>query len=740
MLKLKDVSKFYYNKGVIASGFTKVSTQFDLGEFVVITGESGSGKSTLLNVLSGLDTYEEGEMYINGAETSHYGDAEFEDYRKKYISNIFQNFNLVNSYSVYQNVELVLLINGYKKKDIKDKVLEILKQVDLYKFRKRKVAKLSGGQKQRVAIARALAKDTPIIIADEPTGNLDSRSAASVLETLAEVAKNKLVIIVTHNYGQVEKYATRKIKMHDGRIIEDKALKTVKENAEGHESHYKNITKISKLRLGLRNTFNIIPKFLLIFMVYFFIVVALLAVYSVFMKNEYEYNKLGHNYYFYDTTDTRIVIKKTDKSFFTDEDYQKISNLENIGYIVKDDIILDSMVTLVQNDLYLNGPARNIKIFKGDLEFGRMPENENEVLLVGAEWDYYIREQRDAILDANFSIQSNFTGEKSSDAKVKVVGIQILKNMNMYSYEFYVAEKVLDIIRSDYDRYYSEIRVLLNGTYYTPNYWDNYMRIEPNGKVPEGQAFFSSDLDYACSNYRCRNKKLGIENKNLYYEKKQTVTLTKAYNKNNFTTVTGLKNYYDHNGKIFVNPMDYKNLYEQNSYQSSVFVKDIKQIDVSEKELQDLGLITLKIKDTLVRYNESISQTTKIVRLIVTVIIVVVMFFISYFIIKIILKSRNVYFSTIRILGASKRVAKQLLNIELLTISHLAYFSTLGFIALVWYKIVNIKYIYSLIPYLTIKEYVLAYLILLGMTLLIASKFAKSLFKKSAMKTYNEEV
>ena len=120
MLELKNVSKFYYNKGMVTSGFTKVSLKFNAGEFVAITGESGSGKSTLLNVISGLDSYEEGEMYIFGSETSHYTEKDYEIYRKKYIGNIFQNFNLVNSYSVYQNVELVLLLNGMKKRELAD--------------------------------------------------------------------------------------------------------------------------------------------------------------------------------------------------------------------------------------------------------------------------------------------------------------------------------------------------------------------------------------------------------------------------------------------------------------------------------------------------------------------------------------------------------------------------------------------------------------------------------------------
>ena len=140
ILSLKKVSKFYYNKGLVASGFSKISLDFYLGEFVVITGESGCGKSTLLNVLSGLDTYEEGEMYINGMETSHYSNEEAEHYRKSYIGNIFQSFNLVSSYTVYQNIELVLLLNGFKKKDIKNKVIELIKEVDLYKYRNSKVS------------------------------------------------------------------------------------------------------------------------------------------------------------------------------------------------------------------------------------------------------------------------------------------------------------------------------------------------------------------------------------------------------------------------------------------------------------------------------------------------------------------------------------------------------------------------------------------------------------------------
>ena len=219
MITLKNVSKYYYNKGIIASGFSKVNLTLNMGEFVAITGESGSGKSTLLNVISGLDSYEEGEMYINGKETSHYTEEDFEAYRKKYISNIFQNFNLVNSYTVKQNIELVLLFNGEHGKSVQKKVMDLIKKVGLTKYKNTKVSKLSGGQKQRVAIARALAKDTPIIIADEPTGNLDSETEQEVIRIFRMLSEEfgKTIIVVTHS-NEVSKLSDKRVLLKGGQL------------------------------------------------------------------------------------------------------------------------------------------------------------------------------------------------------------------------------------------------------------------------------------------------------------------------------------------------------------------------------------------------------------------------------------------------------------------------------------------------------------------------------------------
>ncbi len=225
ILKLENVSKYYKSAETVSVGMQNVSASFDIGEFVAITGESGSGKSTLLNVISGLDGYEEGELYHYGEETSHYTISDWETYRSSYVGFVFQNYNIIDSYTVYQNVLFALEVQGYPKDKRRKRALELIDRVGLSSHKNHKASKLSGGQKQRAVLARALAKDTPIIVADEPTGNLDSESSKQVMALLHEISKDKLVIVVTHDYAQVEPYATRKIRMHDGTIVEDVELK-----------------------------------------------------------------------------------------------------------------------------------------------------------------------------------------------------------------------------------------------------------------------------------------------------------------------------------------------------------------------------------------------------------------------------------------------------------------------------------------------------------------------------------
>ena len=233
MLRLCDVSMYYQNGTNVTVGVQNINLEFRRGEFVVITGESGGGKSTLLNVISSLSPYHDGEMYFNGRPTSDYDAADWERYRRDHIGFIFQDYSLIDSYTVLQNVSSAALIKGNSPREAKEKAHEYLRQVGLEEFAWRRASKLSSGQKQRLAIARALAKETDVIIADEPTGNLDSENGRQIVELLAEIAKERLVIMVSHNIEEAEQYATRRIRMANGNVIEDVQIR--KANAEEAE-------------------------------------------------------------------------------------------------------------------------------------------------------------------------------------------------------------------------------------------------------------------------------------------------------------------------------------------------------------------------------------------------------------------------------------------------------------------------------------------------------------------------
>ncbi len=745
MIKLKNVSKFYYSKGVIASGFTKVNLEFKIGEFIAITGESGSGKSTLLNVISGLDTYEEGEMYINGHETSHYLEKDWEDYRRKYIGNIYQNFNLINSYTVYQNIELVLILNGQTKKEAKPKVLELIDKVGLTKFRKTKVSKLSGGQKQRVAIARALAKDIPIIIADEPTGNLDKRSAESIVKLLSELSKDKLVIVVTHNYEQISNYATRKITMHDGKVLEDKKLKPVKYGTV-QENDYKNITFFNKLKLGLRNTFNVAPKFILLLLVYLFIVVALMAEYSSFKKNEYETSKNGYNYLFQDLDEGRIIINKKDKSSISEEEIKKISSLDNIKHIMKNDSIVDQTFFLssTDNSYYIDGTPKSIKQLSGKLDVGRMPEQDNEIVIVGSKKDYYLGQQYGELMGKTYSIENNSSSLIQSDiSDYKIVGIKYKKDIEDYRYLLYFTDTAIDKFQLQTNESYSTTVVNFLGKNHKINSWNPAYKIVPNKWVPLNEAFITEDYKGSCPKENCLNQDINIHISNLYYEDNLTVHPSKYYNSKNINYVLYFPNYNKeefelYNGIIFINPENYNNLYNKDTYQMSIYVKDPHKIDDTVEELNNLNYKTLVVKQTLIQ--ESTAVIIRVLKIIVTVILVATLFFITYFVIKLILKSRNIYYTTIRMLGSPKKVARQLLIIELFIVANIAYFAFDLLVYLNSLGTIKNSILQTINEYLSFNDYTLIYLILIFLSFLTSEKYAAKIFKKSVMNSYREEV
>lgn len=233
MLELREIVKDYVSKENVVHVLKGVNLRFRKSEFVAILGPSGCGKTTLLNIIGGLDRYTSGDILVDGVSTKDYSDHDWDIYRNHRIGFVFQSYNLIPHLTVQRNVEMSMAIAGLPPEERKAKALAALERVGLADQAKKKPAQLSGGQMQRVAIARSIVNDPDIILADEPTGALDSESGEQVMELLQEVAKEKLVVMVTHNNALAEKYSTRIIDLHDGVVTSDSApYAPDEENAE----------------------------------------------------------------------------------------------------------------------------------------------------------------------------------------------------------------------------------------------------------------------------------------------------------------------------------------------------------------------------------------------------------------------------------------------------------------------------------------------------------------------------
>ena len=256
MLRLKNITKTYKTEGTEdVQALKGIDIEFRKSEFVSILGQSGCGKTTLLNIIGGLDRYTTGDLVINGKSTKNYKDKDWDAYRNYSVGFVFQSYNLIPHQSVLANVELSLTISGYSAKEKRQKAIEALESVGLGDQIHKRPNQLSGGQMQRVAIARAIVNDPDIILADEPTGALDTKTSTQIMDLLKEISKDKLIIMVTHNPEIAEKYSTRIVRLVDGKVTDDSNPYNEKEEVE--ENKYANkkthMSFITALKLSLNN-------------------------------------------------------------------------------------------------------------------------------------------------------------------------------------------------------------------------------------------------------------------------------------------------------------------------------------------------------------------------------------------------------------------------------------------------------------------------------------------------------
>lgn len=358
-IKLQNISKYYYSETAVTQALQGINLEFRMGEFVAITGESGSGKSTLLRIISGMDTFDDGELYVDGQPTFQYDEDDWEEYRRTKIGFVFQDYSLIGHYTAKENIVSALLIMGVPEKEAGDKAIHYLERVGLSAQRDQRASKLSSGQKQRLSIARALAKDTDIIVADEPTGNLDSETGAQIVKLLRDLSQDHLVIMVTHNYEQVEKYVTRKVRLHDGSLILDVSENMdteqkleMSENVDNNEktsagkkseSNEERLRDHTIGRIFVRMNAVRQPEKIALFMGFFLAaaIVSFLFIGQLLMNADDIYTKEYSATSFARKDDKRISLRRKDQKFMTKKDIDRLTKMKHVVSVDQYDIVND---------------------------------------------------------------------------------------------------------------------------------------------------------------------------------------------------------------------------------------------------------------------------------------------------------------------------------------------------------------------------------------------------------------
>ena len=383
MIELKNVSKYYNNNGNVSLGLRNVNLKLNRGDIVAIVGESGAGKSTLLNVICGVDTYEEGEIYFKGNETSYFNQNDMDSFRNKYVGFIYQQYNIIDSYTILENVMLPLLLKGLEYQEAKKAALDIIEKVGLSHRVYNKGIHLSGGEKQRCVIARALASDCDILACDEPTGNLDSKTGDEIIQLIKEVATDKLVLIVTHNYEQVKDICNRTIRISDGEVVQD--YSTLDEGSEAAvedmDLNYKGVAFKNLFRIAFQNIKNT-PKKTMFGCLILFLVAFLILFLGMSCLSYNDTRQFTDNDYYKNTMHNRLVVFNKDHSPLDPSAFENIpgTKVENAFYE-------DTIITVEYPNK--RGPRGNFKgVFvnclpqKYDLVLGTLPEKENDCFIL----------------------------------------------------------------------------------------------------------------------------------------------------------------------------------------------------------------------------------------------------------------------------------------------------------------------------------------------------------------------
>ena len=698
MIKLENVTKFYNSKGIITHALKNINLELYKNEFVAICGPSGSGKSTLLNVICKQDTFDEGEIYYKGNETAYFNVDDMDDFRKNKVGFIFQNYNIIESYTVFQNVMLPYELKGLPAKEAKKKALAIIDEVGLHDKINNRGAELSGGQKQRCVIARALAFEPEILACDEPTGNLDSETGAEIMALIAKIAHDKLVLVVTHNYEEVEPYATRKLTIVDGSLYEDKILREVPcdDEKEVLNLDYVPIPKKINFKVALRNLINTPKKTIFSSLVIFFACFFMLSLYQ-YIRYSYDYQINYYNDFAYKSKD-KVVIGPKNKAL-TEDDIAQIAG--NRPYVVNSVLDVKNFTgNFDMNKYYLNV---YFETYYTDYNpsVGRKPENDTEAYLLVGDAEalndykpYLNREWTSSSINKSFKIVGI---EKTDKVKTNVLCIDSKVYNDILKLEYNYEIDCVHQSGNDVEYINRQINMVLASGDRNILHMPKLLNNEISSVKIEGYRSVISNNDLVIS----------VDVDNIVYDLKSGEDF--------YIEVAHVKN----------NEIKQVSIYNANS---SVLNK-----------AKNLGYFAINTKeyDATSDLNHFLNNLQAYGMMILFSIAIIIIYFISYLVMIHIYKTKAYDFNIFRTLGVTKRDMRYITIFELLIqtviISIFTYLLTL--ILGAFAKENSPLIIYSSINFGTSLIY---FLIIFLFGYLIARRFNKKLFKFSVAKTFKE--
>ncbi len=635
IITLKNLSKIYNSSGNIAIGLQNINITFNKGEFVGIVGPSGSGKTTLLNVVSGMDTYEEGELVLFGSETSSYTQEDFETYRRNNVAFIFQNYQLIDSYTVLDNVVMELLLKGVPLGEAKNSAREILSRVGLSHRLKNRASKLSGGEKQRVVIARALASDCQVLACDEPTGNLDSKNSVKIINLLKEISTDKLVLMVTHEPDLIKDVATRIVTVKDGMIDSDEVITKVEED-NSSSLVKKHVDFKTRFYLGIKNILSTPKRSILVLMVFFLLSFGVVLMIGGALSIDSYYSS---NYFYENKTDERVIVYNNpdvDISKYVTDAIEIPNDFFLGNRCVIDEVNIDDIKDLLYEYPYLGVYNESTK-----LTYGKLPSASNEIILEIPSY-MYSSGVDEKTLENNPTIVLN-------EMTYKVVG---LISSNSYEYRIYFYENNFDLIKEN-----SEIVQ----------------------QISDDVVFYEDGKKVYCSFYAGEKSEIGFSDE-------VDIQIPKCYENKEFEIYIGnIKlNWQDYNyeyveqydNDVFVSTDFLDKFLEENICRTSYFFNSLDDAKEASKLINKAGgtsthPASYKSNDDMFMYYFSLfSFIFQIVIIVGTILFVLV---ITSFIIGLILKTTVRDYTIMRIIGLTKYDILEMLLIQMSVTALLSY-------------------------------------------------------------------